>query len=349
MATSVQAAEVARAVGDRGLEARAGASRGYTLSLMGRDAEGLPLLEEAGRLAEAVGDLGTLNEVLFLTPIIYEDRGEFDRARSVTMRCLALSERLHDPVVVGYATIRLAALAFFEGDWGQARRHLERLEPLPERIAQLDAGLLLERGRLRLAEGECEEAARYLEECSAIARHFDNLTQERVVQSYLAECDLLEGRPEMARARLVPLIDREEGVQEREVTSYVLPVLAWAHLELGDIEQAAETIEAALRRQRAASYRLPLVGALRVRALVALRQGDVLSAEQALGEGLALAQAIPYPHGEGRLLEVFGRLHLQRGEPAAGRERLEAAQAILRRLGASKDLERAEQLLTAAG
>jgi hypothetical protein len=67
------------------------------------------------------------------------------------------------------------------------------------------------------------------------------------------------------------------------------------------------------------------------------------SAEHAVEEGLALAQAIPYPHGEGRLLEVYGRLHRDRGEPTAARERLEAALAIFRRLGAGKDVERAEQ------
>jgi hypothetical protein len=35
-----------------------------------------------------------------------------------------------------------------------------------------------------------------------------------------------------------------------------------------------------------------------------------------------------------------------RGEPASARERLEAALVIFNRLGARKDIERAEQLLT---
>jgi hypothetical protein len=54
---------------------------------------------------------------------------------------------------------------------------------------------------------------------------------------------------------------------------------------------------------------------------------------------------MPYPHGEGRLLEVYGRLHLAGGEPTAARERLEAALAVFRRLGARKDIERTERLL----
>jgi hypothetical protein len=51
---------------------------------------------------------------------------------------------------------------------------------------------------------------------------------------------------------------------------------------------------------------------------------------------------MPYPHGEGRLLEVYGRLHRDRGVTTAARERLEAAPAIFRRLGAGKDVERTE-------
>jgi tetratricopeptide (TPR) repeat protein len=123
------------------------------------------------------------------------------------------------------------------------------------------------------------------------------------------------------------------------VTTYVLPVLAWAYLELGDTEQAAQVIARALTR--ASGYRLTLAGALRVQGLVALRQGHYHSASHALEEGLALARAMPYPHGEGRLLEVCGELHVRQGDTEAARERFIAALAIFRRLGARKDAERA--------
>ena len=94
-------------------------------------------------------------------------------------------------------------------------------------------------------------------------------------------------------------------------------------------------------------YRLYLAGALRVQALVALRQGDLAATEHALEEGLSLARAMPYAQGEGRLLKVYGQLHLARGEPAAARVRLEEAHTIFRRLGARRDLEHVEQLLAA--
>jgi tetratricopeptide (TPR) repeat protein len=258
-----------------------------------------------------------------------------------------VGEQLADPVLLTPATFRVAALAFFEGDWPRARRSLARIEQLPQLHGEFAAGLALELGRLCLAEGAWEQAARYLEQCSAITLHVGTNVhvQERVAQSYLAELDLLQGRPATAQARLHRLLDRGEGVEERDVTTYVLPVLAWAQLEMGETDQAAQVIAQALRRAREAEYRLTLVGALRVQALVALPLDDRSTAAHALDEGLALARALPYPHGEGRLLEVCSQLHLVCGAPAMSRVRLAEAAAVFRRLGARKDLVRVEQAL----
>ena len=97
-----------------------------------------------------------------------------------------------------------------------------------------------------------------------------------------------------------------------------------------------------MRPENARTY---LVDALRVQALVATRQRQWEEAECALGEGLAMARSIHYPYAEGRLLHVYGQMHAQKGEPGPARERLEAALAIFRRLGARKDAERAKQAI----
>jgi hypothetical protein len=60
---------------------------------------------------------------------------------------------------------------------------------------------------------------------------------------------------------------------------------------------------------------------------------------------VALARRIPYPYAEARLLYVYGLLHAQKGESGPARERLEAALALVRRLGARKDAERLEQAI----
>ena len=69
--------------------------------------------------------------------------------------------------------------------------------------------------------------------------------RERVAEGLLAEWDRLEGQPHVALAHVLPKLDRD-GHDERMVTIYVLPVLAWAYLELGQADEAARVIGAAI-------------------------------------------------------------------------------------------------------
>jgi tetratricopeptide (TPR) repeat protein len=190
--------------------------------------------------------------------------------------------------------------------------------------------------QLCLAEGAWDEATGYLEEALAIggADHPD-------AQGLLAECDLRAGRAEDARARLVLLRER------RDLLEYRLPcpslVLAEAHMALGDAGAADQVVARAIAGARDEQARLLLTEALRVQAMVRIKQGRWDEAERALEEGLSLARGTPYPYAEARLLHVSGALHLQKREPEPGRQRLEEALAILRRLGARRDAERVAQ------
>jgi tetratricopeptide (TPR) repeat protein len=126
----------------------------------------------------------------------------------------------------------------------------------------------------------------------------------------------------------------------------LLPVLAWAYLEQDQMDRAAEAVGQALARARREDMRLVLVDALRVQALIAIRQQHWAEAEHSLEEGLALARSMPYPYAEARLLHAYGCLHIQKGEPEAARERLKGALALFRRLGARTDVALAEQALS---
>jgi hypothetical protein len=114
---------------------------------------------------------------------------------------------------------------------------------------------------------------------------------------------------------------------------------------LGELHEAEATVAQAIRGAQAMTYRVALVDALRVRAMIFTRQHRWVDAAHSLEEGLALARSMPYPYAEARLLHVYGEMHAQKGEPQRARERLEAALAIFRRLGARKDAERVEQAL----
>lgn len=53
-----------------------------------------------------------------------------------------------------------------------------------------------------------------------------------------------------------------------------------------------------------------------------------------------------YPYGQAMFLRMYGLLQQERGERSQGRQRLEEALAIFRRLGAKKEVEWTEQVLT---
>src|SRR5262249_15446347 len=155
---------------------------------------------------------------------------------------------------------------FMSGDWSRAREDIERavamIHPGGAGASWFSPYPLHELGRLCLAEGEWAAAASYLEEVRAIAERGKDLQGLRWASTLLAELDVLAGRPDAARARLLPLRDRP-GLEEADVTRF-LPVLAWAHLGAGDVGHAADVVAQAIARMRPENVRTYLVDALRV-------------------------------------------------------------------------------------
>ncbi len=165
----------------------------------------------------------------------------------------------------------------------------------------------------------------------------------RGAASVVAELEVLEGRPEAAVSRLARHLDRA-GLQEYDVTA-LLPVLAWAQLEQGQLDQAAVTVGQAIARARPENARIVLVDALRVQGLVAIHQQRWAAAEGNLEEGVALARSLPYPYAEARLLHAYGQLHSANGRPERARDSLEAALVTFKRLGAREDARRTARAL----
>jgi tetratricopeptide (TPR) repeat protein/DNA-binding XRE family transcriptional regulator len=345
MAMGERAIALARAVGEDRLWAAAALWRGEALHKLGRVDEALRVTEEAISLAEAMGDLYTLGMGLMNVSCQYEDRGEFEQSRRYGERALAIAARSGDPLLLALMTTRRGMTAFYAGDWRAARTHFEEAVALDRQVGPswVSACCLLDLGRLELAEGAWAEATRWLEESLTIAERSDDLFMLYELHRALAEHDLLLGQAERARARLLPVLYHLPRVNW--VIPPVLARLAWAQVELGELHEAEATVAQAIRGAQAMTYRVALVDALRVQAMVFTRQHRWIAAAQSLEEGLTLAKRMPYPYAEARLLHVYGEMHAQRGEPPRARERLEAALAIFRRLGARKDVEHVEQVI----
>jgi tetratricopeptide (TPR) repeat protein len=348
LAVTERASELARALGDDRLLVQAERTRGLALVVIGRVEEARSVLEEASRLAEVLGDLTSLCLALNNAGSVYCWRGDLETFGRYVGRTLDHAERLGDPGLIAFFTAKRGWVAFYGGDWDQSRTYIERAVAMSRRMAPSTFSMqpVADLGRLCLAEGADGDAVRYLEEARSWAERSGNLHLLRLTQAWLAERDLLVGHPEAAQARLLPLLDRP-GLQELDVTTCLLPILAQAYLQHGDVGKAEEVVAQASARGHGANLRLALVDALRVQAMVASRQGHWSEAADALEEGISLARSMPYPYAEARLLYVNGQLHAQKGEQEPAREWLDTALAIFRHLGARKDAERVEQDLAA--
>jgi tetratricopeptide (TPR) repeat protein len=346
LAANERASALARAEGDERTGARAAWARPNLLQMLGRLGEALQASQAALPLAEAVGDLedrlGAHRDLAYL----HAFRGALATGRDYIERALALAEQLGDPLQIADMLRLRGWLAFLWGDWPRARADLDRAVALTQQADQswYSAYVLHHWALLALAEGDRAAAATAAQEALALVQTTGDLQALRWAASVLAELEVLAGQAEAAVERLVPLLDRP-GRQDYDVTA-LLPVLAWAYLECGQLSQAATVVRQALERARPEEMGLVLVEALRVQALIAARQEQWEEGARSLEEALTLARGMPYPYAEARLLHVYGRLHMQQGEPQAARERLEAARALFQRLGARMDLELTEQALT---
>ncbi len=353
LAAAERAAEMATAAGEARLLAEAEQRRGVALMMLGRPDEALPALESAIVRAEAVGDLFVLCRALVAAGAIYLGRGEAATSLDYRERAVAAAERLGDPAEIAFMRASVGWNLFLGGDWPGARQECERaLAVLGSSDAVLAAAYAHHvLGVLCLAEDDEEEAVRHLERCAALAESSGDIQALRFAHRRLAVRDVLAGQAERARARLEPLLDRP-GLEEGVVTEF-LPMLAWAELERGDTERAGAIVREALRRATASDYRDVKAEAQRIGGMVAARCGRWAEAQWAFEQALDLARTLGYPYEEGRTLYEWGVMLACKGAAQGSiretwpqaRDRLEAALAIFRRLGARRDMRRAERAL----
>jgi predicted ATPase/class 3 adenylate cyclase len=339
------AVELARAAGDKRILRGALNLRGQGLAPFGRWDEALSDLEQAIELMEAANDRAAVVWVLQEVARIHFHRGAFEACHQAIERAVQMAEEVGNPTQLVAMLGSRGLMAYYRGDWASAHADLARALATGRQIERsvIPTFLPLMLARLRLGEGDWEAAFRLMDEGRALAEDVGWTWAQEEAQGLLAERDVLEGRPAEARRRLRPL--RERLTWEEISAQGLRTLLALAELDLGNLQDAAREAAEAVGHGRAFRSSLELMEGLRVQALIALRQSRWDVAAEVLEESLGLARGMPYPYGEARLLQVYGQMHLQQGEPELARERLEAALAAFQRLGARKDAERAAQAM----
>ncbi len=329
-----RAAALARTAGDERLLARTLHSYAVPLRFLAPGAEEQGY-QEAARLAEACGDVETLSGILYHLAVAMLLRGAFDQAMAHVERSLELRTQFSDQVAAAHTRTVRGMIHLYSGAWREAEADLQQALQLSRETdtALLAATTLTILAHLRVLQGRGGAARRCLADAAGCA----DPEMTTLAQRVRAELHLMEGHPAAARAQFAPLLSAPNG--DRRDHAFILPSLAWAELQVGDMRAAAATAAKGAALARAERNNLALADALRVQARVAVEQQKGSEAAQALEEGLALTRRIRYPFVEARLLHVYGELRRQEGEHAAAHERWQGALAIFRRLGARKDAE----------
>lgn len=344
------AAELARSSGDLRLLVEAELVRAYALPFSGRPAsaaarEFQAAMAEVVRLADEVGDSPTLSRALCALGPYQAERGDLDAARRSLDRALELAERLGDQSRIAFVTSTCGLVAFWRGEWDEAQALFERALAVYRELDALAGALspLFGLGAVAMARGDWETGERYLEEHIRNAQRAGDSRWLHLVSLTFAERDLLEGRPENARRR-IEQFRAHPGLSEDALLE-LLPTLARAHLQMGDVAGADRIAADTVRRAREADARMLVAEALRVRGAVLSAQRLWEEAEQELQEALSLSESMPSPYAAGRTLHDYGTMLVRRGMQEIGEMRLEEALKIFQRLGATPYAKWTEQAL----
>jgi tetratricopeptide (TPR) repeat protein/transcriptional regulator with XRE-family HTH domain len=348
VAAAERAAEVATTLNDRRMLVWAEATRGPALGLMGHLAEARHVLEECIPLSESLDDYFSLLSTVHYLGDLSIASGDFTAALDYYHRALELAMRLGAQSRVSAETANLAAAQFYLGDWKRALESATRAATIADaarsgRTASYFqfANVLRRLGTMRATLGNWADGAQFLAESVELAERLPYPEGVRSGQRILAEHDLEQGMAESALARIEPLVS---GADSDELGIVRLqPCLAHAFAQLGANSEAERILDAAIERAQRAQHQLALVELLTTRGVVLSRGGSLETSKDVLGDAIALARRLKYPHAEGRALYALGGALNNDLDRTSAVNRLEEALAIFRRLGSPSEIERVKQ------
>ncbi len=342
-------AQAGRAAGNSQMQAIGTRVEGGALIHLGRLAEGAALMAAALPADPQPGDERAVQAASLLCAA-YLSMGSLDHCAALSERMLAAAERAGDQLVTAMHTTMLAGVCYVRGDWDRGRELVGRAQecfaasssPMAVRWVGVLAPALI-------WHGAWDQARAYLEGSLQAARSLRIVQDERTALIYLADLDLLDGRPQDAVTRLHSVTAGRPAPTAEDLTwDYpvdLLSVLAEAHLGLSDLDRARAYAGCAVDHARRMGAWVQGIRALEVHGMVLARDGHNDLARAAYQEGLDRARAMPFPYGQARLLHADGLLDRQQQDHAAAHAKFAQALAILERLGADNDAGRVRQAI----
>ncbi len=240
----------ARAAGDSRLELQALEALGLLLIMWGgRMTDAIPHLEEALRIAEALGDVPAEVSLLNRLSIVYSNRLRFAEARRYSERAMALAGALGDEQVLAKAMDGSKTVAAHLGDFASLRTILPRLEDILTRRGELWylQWAVAESSFLPMADGLWDGAIELAEQALTVNRRVGDRGNEAYFLALLGW--LQRARGEYGSA--VALGEAASGLAAAVGNSWWMgwseALLGWTLLELNAVDDAIAHLQRGLR------------------------------------------------------------------------------------------------------
>jgi class 3 adenylate cyclase len=332
--------ELGQKLGDPNLMALGLHDQGGILVEKGQVEEGFAMLDEA-TVAAVSGELDPHTTAIVYCGIIgsCRDLGDYGRAGDWTEAAKRWCERQSISGFPGVCRVFRAEVMRLRGDWLAAEEEVGlACQELTDFAPDVAKHGFYELGELRLRMGDFEAAEEAFRQSHSLGRE---------PQPGLAQLQLARGDVESAlRSIKRGLEDTSERVLLR---ARMLPAQVEIALAAGDVEMAQAATEELARIAEEYETSALAAAAATARGMVNRAVGDIDGALECLRRSRALWQEVnaPYEAAQARLL--LGETYQAHGDTAAAELELRAARDAFDRLGATRDLRKATDLLLAVG
>jgi len=347
-------AERGLAVGEKTQNYRAIATslsiKGSFLTDTGRIDEGLPMWEQAYEVAfqhelfeEALYALLNLSGYTYPRDLV--------KARKLLVRGLELSKRLNYMWNEDIAWNTLSILDWYKGDWKACLDELQKCSEITNRLGLTAILPFLDsdRGWLSLSKGDLEQAELDFQKGLDSLRENPKILDIVYYHLGLGMLKEEQGKVDEAEQHYTTCVD---SFRKWEFTTYpIFHIETLLHLtsiyaKRNELEKARETSQWAKRLAETLKSDAGLAMALQAEANLLFASGNAHGAEQAYLKSLELWGKAGWPYYQAKALVAYSEAIVETN-PNESKRRLEQAAEIFKKLGAKRDLEKAEAKLSA--
>lgn len=329
--------------------ARDTAARAYAEEQLGHWHQATRLFAEAFRRALLAGDVEQAADALRGQARVLLQEERHEEAEELVELSREIAERSGLTRSAARAVNVLGIVKYAKGDWAAARADYHRALEIAQDVGDDElVGLASQNaGVIAMVQGDAREArAALLESIGSFVRSGNS---ENALHSYnnlaLASAELNEWfEAEIYFSRAIEIAER---LLRAPMLAMLYANRAEPLINIGEIENALESLDRAEKAATAVSDRVAMVYTERWRAAIARLQGNFERAELHLSRGLALATGPGVERGE--ILRELAEVRKAEGRIEDARSAFHQARDAFRALGAGTRASSVEHELAALG